>query len=1038
MQKYDFDSTKERLLERILAQVNANDPTYPAWKDRFESSTGVVFIELMAASIDSLGFYLERRVVENYMNTATLRSSVFNLAAGLGYTPSRKLAAVGTANLLFNTPVSETLYIPAGTVLSGDYDVTALDEFVIPVGPTAIGTGTGVRTAWETNFGVMIEAGTFKVYVDGVEVAQDNGIGVVYGPTIASGTINYTTGAVSITFLSAPAVSAVITADYDRNYEFTVYQGERETYELRIDETTSYIELPDSFIDISETYVTVFVTNQVTGATYEYSEATTGVQRASSTDRWYWARYSFDDKLRLYFRDDNFGRNPFADGTLITVVYMTTDGAAGVTAASYNGTFPNTNAPVDGDGGIYSAADYTLTIGTLTGGQAAESVEHTRIHAINLYAAGLRAVQKQDYRYWIESISGIEKASPWSEEDVNPPNIDMRNTVKFTGVDDDCTDIDNSIVYGTAIITEDAPGSGQFKKITDYNTDFATEGVVAGDRIVIARELKIISGIVPGDNSSLLLTTNFDSAYLSQTPYHITRDAIPLSRAAITTLSDYMTATVFMEYEPPIILSIDLLVDIEVEAGYVSSTVVSNVTDALEDRFVPTFFEFNESVAVSYFWDTVMGVNGVKTAAIYWSVNNVPITSDYYTLAGDETYRQIPTLRDTSVEVRGQRVGYQSSSSSSSASSGSSRSSSKSSSSSSSTSSESSSFSSSSSKSSVSSSRSSSSSKSSVSSSRSSSSSKSSSRSSSNSSRSSSSSAASSSSSSESSSNSSSKSSVSSSNSSVSSSASSVSSVSSSNSSVSSSASSNSSSSSSSSATPGFDNATLDALNANLIAAWHFDESSGVRADSVGAYDLADINTVGYNASGKYKGCADFEKDDSESLFDSGADISKGLTKFMTSFWIRPETDSGTGVDAQVVLAEDEAYGNSRIQVMLYEKKLRVTMRDSVGGSAKTVTSSTLFSTGTWYHILVLVDTVANKIYGYVNGAQQINSTLTMSAIVNDNAANGLRIGADPAGSLFHYDGRMDEMCVWNAAPASIAAFATALYNSGTGRYYSG
>lgn len=230
----------------------------------------------------------------------------------------------------------------------------------------------------------------------------------------------------------------------------------------------------------------------------------------------------------------------------------------------------------------------------------------------------------------------------------------------------------------------------------------------------------------------------------------------------------------------------------------------------------------------------------------------------------------------------------------------------------------------------------------------------------------------------------------------------------------------------------------MDALNANLIAAWHFDESSGVRADSVGAYDLADINTVGYNASGKYKGCADFEKDDSESLFDSGADISKGLTKFMTSFWIRPETDSGTGVDAQVVLAEDEAYGNSRIQVMLYEKKLRVTMRDSVGGSAKTVTSSTLFSTGTWYHILVLVDTVANKIYGYVNGAQQINSTLTMSAIVNDNAANGLRIGADPAGSLFHYDGRMDEMCVWNAAPASIAAFATALYNSGTGRYYSG
>ena len=492
MKQYDFESTKTRLLERITAQVSENDPAYPAWKDKWESSSGTVFVELMAASIDHLGYYLERRVIENYMNTAILKSSIYNLGAELGYTPTRKKAASGTSTLVFDSPVDTTQYIDAGTTLKGDYDITTKDEFIIAPGGTAIGTGNAIATSFEITFSNKISTSSLNIYRAGILVASDDGAGLISGTNnTVSGTVDYDTGNIIVTFSIAPASGVAITADYNREYDFTVYQGELQTFTKDIDETVSYIELTDSFINISESYITVFVEDESTGTVTEYTKATVGMPRARDNDRWYWFRYSFDDKLRLYFGDGTYGKNPFSDGTKITVTYLTTDGLAGNTTAFFNSKF-SSNAPTTSGGSVYDTAKYALTVGTLSDGLDSESLDQSRTNSINLYASGLRAVTKLDYKYWVESVSGISKSNAWGEEEVTPANIEMRNTIRFTAVDSDCVDIDNSIVYGTATITENLPGSGDFNKVTDLSTNFSTSGIAVGNTVIIARELKIL------------------------------------------------------------------------------------------------------------------------------------------------------------------------------------------------------------------------------------------------------------------------------------------------------------------------------------------------------------------------------------------------------------------------------------------------------------------------------------------------------------------------------------------------------------------
>ena len=94
---------------------------------------------------------------------------------------------------------------------------TTFDSSGTTVSGESLGTGNGSTTAFsKTLTGTIVSAFSVQILVGGKAVAGDNGSGTLWGPT-ASGTINYATGAISVTFSSAPATGPTVTANYIQN-----------------------------------------------------------------------------------------------------------------------------------------------------------------------------------------------------------------------------------------------------------------------------------------------------------------------------------------------------------------------------------------------------------------------------------------------------------------------------------------------------------------------------------------------------------------------------------------------------------------------------------------------------------------------------------------------------------------------------------------------------------------------------------------------------------------------------------------------------
>jgi len=96
---------------------------------------------------------------------------------------------------------------------------TTFDSSGTTVTGESMGTGDGsTKTFSHTLAQTPVSQFTIQVLVNGTVVAGDARGSTFYGPTIAAGgTINYATGAITITFNSAPASGATITVNYQQN-----------------------------------------------------------------------------------------------------------------------------------------------------------------------------------------------------------------------------------------------------------------------------------------------------------------------------------------------------------------------------------------------------------------------------------------------------------------------------------------------------------------------------------------------------------------------------------------------------------------------------------------------------------------------------------------------------------------------------------------------------------------------------------------------------------------------------------------------------
>jgi hypothetical protein len=86
-----------------------------------------------------------------------------------------------------------------------------------------LGTGNGSTTAFSATLSpTPIRPGTTKLYTAAIEVAQDNGDGTMTGSALSSGTVNYATGAISVTYTTAPTAGQAVTVQFRYDYENNV------------------------------------------------------------------------------------------------------------------------------------------------------------------------------------------------------------------------------------------------------------------------------------------------------------------------------------------------------------------------------------------------------------------------------------------------------------------------------------------------------------------------------------------------------------------------------------------------------------------------------------------------------------------------------------------------------------------------------------------------------------------------------------------------------------------------------------------------
>lgn len=213
-------------------------------------------------------------------------------------------------------------------------------------------------------------------------------------------------------------------------------------------------------------------------------------------------------------------------------------------------------------------------------------------------------------------------------------------------------------------------------------------------------------------------------------------------------------------------------------------------------------------------------------------------------------------------------------------------------------------------------------------------------------------------------------------------------------------------------------------LLTDLVSHWKMDEASGTRADSHGANDLTDHNTV-TQAEGKLGSAGQFTRANNEWLSCAdAADLSGGDRDFTFACWVWLDgktnlitiVDKNDGTDWEYTLY----YNNSTDRLRWF----------CDGPSASVDRSANVFGsppTGQWIFIVAWHDSTNNVI-----GIQINNGTANTSAFdggVRDTTGM-FTVGNDGSS----WDGRIDSLSRWNRLLT--ADEKTALYNGGAGLEY--
>lgn len=107
----DYAALREDLTELI--------PFFaPQWTNRDPSDFGMAILELFSYVADGLHFYIDRTVNESFIDTASQRESVLQIAQLLGYTPTKTTPS--TVLLTFQNSTASIITVPARTKVAAN------------------------------------------------------------------------------------------------------------------------------------------------------------------------------------------------------------------------------------------------------------------------------------------------------------------------------------------------------------------------------------------------------------------------------------------------------------------------------------------------------------------------------------------------------------------------------------------------------------------------------------------------------------------------------------------------------------------------------------------------------------------------------------------------------------------------------------------------------------------------------------------------------------------------------------------------------
>lgn len=153
-------------------------------------------------------------ILRRYGTPSAEHWGLFEALSFVGSAPLYVACAVGAGARYAGVDVNANSVVGFGY---GRPDPEAMDFAAVPTPRPAhqFGTGDGTTTAFSGTIpSVPVQQGSLTILIGGVAIATTDASGTITGAGIASGTVNYTNGTISVTFTTAPANGAVVSVSY--------------------------------------------------------------------------------------------------------------------------------------------------------------------------------------------------------------------------------------------------------------------------------------------------------------------------------------------------------------------------------------------------------------------------------------------------------------------------------------------------------------------------------------------------------------------------------------------------------------------------------------------------------------------------------------------------------------------------------------------------------------------------------------------------------------------------------------------------------